>query len=428
MNMEDRLAAERRVAAWLNASVPEPPAELSTRLLEATRTLPQRGKGGMMSMFAVRAAGLAAVVTAAVVIGLSLSQVMRPAPVGETPPPISSPTQAPSAPTEPSPSASTTTPAPSVAVRPGRIAFQANRANDTSGIYLMDADGSNVVQLVDDPGVYEIAPIWSPDGSLIVYTTMTADGSLTGGVFLIDPAGGEPVQVDDNYAYTVPVWSPDGSMIALAGNGGAPTGIAVYSVEDGTHQQLTTDGGTTPHWSPDGTRIAYDVAPPNDIRILEVTTGETRNVTDDPWNDSVGRWTSDGTQLVFVSDRDTDQTKGSERSWIVSADGGEAELLGEPVLGFAYWVSPDGAWLAYGADDGLHLSRADASEDRLVYAAIPADQGPSWAADSSAFVFSSLTEAPREILVMRVDADAPEALTDGPADDSAPNWGPEESP
>jgi len=63
-----------------------------------------------------------------------------------------------------------------------------------------------------------------------------------------------------------------------------------------------------------------------------------------------------------------------------------------------------------------------------VYAAIPADQGPSWAADSSAFVFSSLTEAPREILVMRVDADAPEALTDGPADDSAPNWGPEESP
>lgn len=427
MNTEDRQAVERRVADWLNGTAPEPPAGMSARLLEATRTLPQRGSGGI-STFAARAAGLAAIVVAAVVIGLSLSQVLRPPTVGETPPAVSSPTTT-RVPTEPAPpSASTATPAPSAAGRPGRIAFQANRANDTSGIYLMDADGSNVVQLVDDPEVYEMDPIWSPDGSRIVYTTMTANGSLSGGVFLIDPAGGEPVQVDDNYAYTVPVWSPDGSMIALAGNGGAPTGIAVYSVADGTHQQLTTDGGTTPHWSPDGTRIAYDGAPPNDIHIVDVATGETRNVTDDPWNDSVGRWTSDGTQLVFVSDRDTDQTKGSERSWIVSADSGEAELLGEPLLGFAYWLSPDGAWLAYGADDGLHLSRADGSEDRLVYSALPADQGPSWAPDSSAFVFSNLTEAPREILVMRIGADAPEALTDDPADDSAPNWGPAVSP
>jgi len=86
---------------------------------------------------------------------------------------------------------------------------------------------------------------------------------------------------------------------------------------------------------------------------------------------------------------------------------------------FAHWPSPDEAWLAYGADDGLHLSRADGSNDRLVYPSLPADQGPSWAADRTAFVFSSLTEAPREILIMRVDADAPAPLTDDPADDSA---------
>lgn len=144
MNTEDRHAAERRVAAWLNASAPEPPQELSARLLEATRTVPQRGNAEM-SMFAVRAAGLTAVVVAAVAIGLGLSQVMRSPSVGETPPSVSSPTQAPTVQPEPSPSVAPVTPAPTVAARPGRIAFQANRAHETSGIYLMEADGSNVV-------------------------------------------------------------------------------------------------------------------------------------------------------------------------------------------------------------------------------------------------------------------------------------------
>ncbi len=59
-----------------------------------------------------------------------------------------------------------------------------------------------------------------------------------------------------------------------------------------------------------------------------------------------------------------------------------------------------------------------------MHSTIPADSGPNWTADSSAFVFSNLAEVPRDIYLMRVDADAPEQLTDDPADESAPNWGP----
>jgi Tol biopolymer transport system component len=62
--------------------------------------------------------------------------------------------------------------------------------------------------------------------------------------------------------------------------------------------------------------------------------------------------------------------------------------------------------------------------DRVVHASEPADEGASWAADSSAFVFSNAGEAPRDIFLMRVDADASQQLTDDPADESAPNWGP----
>jgi Tol biopolymer transport system component len=141
--------------------------------------------------------------------------------------------------------------------------------------------------------------------------------------------------------------------------------------------------------------------------------------------DSVARWSEDGTQLIFVSDRATYQSRDSSRSWIVSADGGEPELLGDdPVLAFAPWPSPDGEWLAYIHPDGtgLHLSRIDGSDDRAVHATEPADAGASWASDSSGFVFSNAGEAPRDIFLMRVDADV--QLTDDPADESEPNWGP----
>ncbi len=430
MNTEDRQAAERRVAAWIHESAPTPPMDLAARLLERTRTVPQRNKGGIMNMFAIRALGVAAVLAAAVVVGFGLSRVIgppttvgTPAPVEASPSPRPAPVPSDASPVPPSESAAAT-PSP-VAAEPGRIAFQANRDNDTSGIYLIDADGSNVVPLVDDASIHEMDPVWSPNGSWIAYTTMSADGSLAGGVFMVDVSGGDPVQVDDNFAYSPAVWSPDGSMLAVGGDGSS-RGIGVYDVDEQRLDRLTEDGGTAPHWSPDGTRIAYNVAPPNDIRIVDVASGDVRNVTDDPWNDSVARWTDDGTRLVFVSDRDTDQTKDSQQSWVVDAGGGEAQLLGEPVLAFAHWPSPDGEWLAYASEDGgeLRLSRGDGSQDRAVHPTLPADQGPSWAADSSAFVFSNLAEVSRDIYLMRVDADAPEQLTDDPADESAPNWGP----
>jgi Tol biopolymer transport system component len=426
MNTEDRLAAERRVAAWLENSAPTPPAGLASRLLGTTATLPQRGRG-FTDMFAIRMGGAAVVVATAAVVGLGLSQVIGPQEPTGTPPPISAtPSVEPTTSPSPSPMSDAPSPSPSpVAQGPGRIAFQANRDNDTSGIYVMDEDGSNVAQVVDDPAFHELDPIWAPDGSLISYITMSADGTMQGGVFVVDPEGGEPVLVDDNYAYGPATWSPDGSMLAVAGDG-SERGIAVYHVSEGRLEVLTEDGGTAPHWSPDGSRIAYDVAPPNDIRIVEVATGETRNVTDDAWNDSVARWSADGERLVFVSDRDTDQSRDSQRTWVVDADGGEPELLGdEPVLAFAHWPSPDGEWLAYAAPGGgLRLSRADGSEDRQVHPDTPADRGASWAADSSGFVFSNAGEAPRELFLMRVDAEAPQRLTEDPADDSAPNWGP----
>lgn len=418
MNADDRRATETELASWLEASAPALEADVAARMIARTRGTAQRGAASW-TPWLLRTAGAAAAVAVAVAVGLGLSRLIGPPPQTGTPPPaVTSATPSASPAASDSPEASAAPAAP----QPGRIAFQGNRANETSGIYLMDADGSNVVQLVDDPAIHETDPVWSPDGSLIAYLTMAADGSARGGVFVIDPDGGEPQGVAGGLAYGAPTWSPDGSMLALGGDGGAPSGISIWT--PGELQQLTFDGGTAPHWSPDGTRIAYNVSGPNDVAVLDLRGGTTVRLTSDAANDTVGRWTDDGARIVFASDRGTGGTKGEQRSWVVDAAGGEPELLGDRFEAFAWWPSPDGVWLAYGAADGLHVSRADGSEDRLVQSGLPGDQGPSWAANSSAIVFSGTGEEPRELWMMAVDAAEPVRLTDDPADDSAPSWGP----
>jgi len=47
-----------------------------------------------------------------------------------------------------------------------RIAFETNR-DGAFEIYVMNADGSGQTNLTNNPAAYDIAPIWSPDGTQI---------------------------------------------------------------------------------------------------------------------------------------------------------------------------------------------------------------------------------------------------------------------
>src|SRR6185503_13314557 len=68
---------------------------------------------------------------------------------------------------------------------PGRIAFTSNRDGNDE-IYVMNADGTGVVRLTNDPAIDQ-QPAWSPDGSRIAFVSnrggkfdtylMNADGT-----------------------------------------------------------------------------------------------------------------------------------------------------------------------------------------------------------------------------------------------------------
>jgi dipeptidyl aminopeptidase/acylaminoacyl peptidase len=138
-----------------------------------------------------------------------------------------------------------------------KIAFVGKRLGERFGVYVMNADGSDPIRLTSQ--AYEAqSPDWSPDGSRTAFTivrggqfdiyVMNADGS---GLRQLTRAPGE-----DNG----PEWSPDGTQIVY---GHVSTGLWMMNA-DGTGQHRLTSLAGEPSWSPDGAWIAFDCAPSSD--------------------------------------------------------------------------------------------------------------------------------------------------------------------
>lgn len=128
-----------------------------------------------------------------------------------------------------------------------KIAFaRIDSSTNTAGLYLMNADGSNVQQLTsfNQPTLRDLA--WSPDGKRIAFSLggvlqmMNADGS---NLHLLGNA-----VVGDN-----PAWSPDSSEIAFQG----ADGLSIIGADGNGLRQLTNGPDEHPNWSPNGKTILF---------------------------------------------------------------------------------------------------------------------------------------------------------------------------
>ncbi|HEX9681247.1 MAG TPA: hypothetical protein VGA32_07320 [Anaerolineales bacterium] len=94
----------------------------------------------------------------------------------------------------------------------GQIAFTRERDGSTD-IYLMDADGSDLVNLSRHPG-QDYSPSWSPEGERIAFLS---DRTGKSEVFVMDASGENTLQLTDDPQgawWGAPLrWAPDGSRL-----------------------------------------------------------------------------------------------------------------------------------------------------------------------------------------------------------------------
>jgi TolB protein len=229
-----------------------------------------------------------------------------------------------------------------------RIAF-IGVGNGSKELYVMDSDGWYVKPLTHDRSIAQ-SPAWSPDGSLILFTsyrgdqgprvyvtpsaggpvylvsgrpglntsasyspdgreiacTLSQDGNAE--VYRLDARGGDPHRLTSSRGIdTSPCWSPTGREVAFTSDRSGNPQVYVMDREGGNARRLTFDLTYTdsPAWSPKGDRIAfvarssggfdiYTCRPDGTDLRLEVTGGSNENP----------HWSPDGRHLVFASSRD----------------------------------------------------------------------------------------------------------------------------
>ena len=126
-----------------------------------------------------------------------------------------------------------------------KIAFADNSDGDFE-IYVMNADGTNPVRLVDNTAS-DSDPSWSPDGTQIMFARFENGSSE---VWVMNPDGSGETNITNNPAYdSQPDWSPDGSLIAFYSDRAGGNGDVYVMTPNGSGlERLTTGDGFAPDW------------------------------------------------------------------------------------------------------------------------------------------------------------------------------------
>lgn len=212
-----------------------------------------------------------------------------------------------------------------------KIAFASDRGGSLD-VYVMNPDGSNIVQLTDDPAL-DCCAEWSPDGSKLLFHS---DRSGDFEVYSMNADGSDVTNLTNDPAFDAyGVFSPDGTKIAFSRYRELDPETAFMKIvvmnADGTDPVELTEGigETEPNWSPDGSQIVYqgwdEDAEDYEVRVMNADGSGQRDVVDGAFQGTNPVWSPDGSKILFDH---FDFREGAPSDlYVVNANGTGLELL-----------------------------------------------------------------------------------------------------
>jgi TolB protein len=136
-----------------------------------------------------------------------------------------------------------------------RIAFMSSR-DGNSEIYVMNRDGSDVRRLTNNPAI-DASPTWSPTGTQIAFTS---ERTGTPQIYTMNVDGSGVVRRSSESYADRATWSPAPyNEIAFTARTGPGFDIKILNIATGQTRQITFGEGTneSPVWAPNGRHMAF---------------------------------------------------------------------------------------------------------------------------------------------------------------------------